>query len=148
MFETGKKGLQDVVNTIYNKYMKLLKLRHKLYTTMDNAKCLGASFDGVEVKRVAEDILKLDGQDVAEMVRTGKFPQTGSLLFRALYLTAKQMPGDWKAKDGKSSGRADYLENLPAYASFMLKWAKATLISLKMKPTDDELAAFGDLCRG
>jgi hypothetical protein len=141
MYESNKTKLMMVVDRDYDAAMKALRVRHKLYTTQESPTCRGASFDGVEVKRIAEDILKLQGQDVAQMVRQERFLENGSKLFRALFRTAKFIP----TESGK--GMADYLEKLPAYASFMLKWAKATLISLKMKPTDEELAKFGDLCR-
>eukprot|EP00967_Tisochrysis_lutea_P095929 scaffold140220_cov32-Tisochrysis_lutea.AAC.1 len=45
------------------------------------------------------------------------------------------------------AGLEDYVEKLPEFTSFMIKWAKASLISLKMVPTDEECAEFGNLCR-
>jgi hypothetical protein len=112
--------------------MKKLGLRHKLYTSQDKPKCEGASFNGVEVRKLIDDILKADGKPLEGMVGKRK----GSLLLRCLYRTAKAL------------GDNGFIENIPRFAAFLLDWAKATLISLKMKPTVSERASFAGLCRG
>jgi len=131
-FEGGRAADKQAIKAHYNSAMKRLGLRHKLYTTMAKPTCEGASFNGVEVRKLIDDILKADGKTAEAMVGRRR----GSILLHGLSRTAKAL------------GDNGFIENMPRFAAFLLDWAKATLISLKMKPTVSERESFAELCRG
>ena len=114
----GSGGCKDKVEE-FNRVMKdLLKLRHEIKTNPDGGKVYPATFDGRDTQYLREDWLKLAGGDLEVCVRTRVWP---SYYFHALHGALVQA--------GES---VDVINDLPAYATIALHYAKAMREGRKM----------------